>query len=406
MTKLIDIIFRNWQAKIMSLLLAMALWMYVGVGQTRNAFFPGNIPLQIKNVPQGLVAVTDVDAIKVKVVASPELWKSLSADSFTAYLDLGAYKAGTSDVKVTATCNVSGVQIVETDPATVLVSLEPRTEKEVPVNVLISGNAGEGLVAGQWQVAPQKVQVSGAKSIVESLLEATAKITLSGQTADFKENVALVGVNSQGQVIKNLDFTPAQVTVTVPIVKASNVKTVGIKANIQGSPADGYWISQIETDPQTVTIAASEAQIVKINYILTSPIDISGINKTTTVQANLQPDSGMSVLDKTSQVKVIISVSKSQSAKEIETGFQWENLPSNLKVTSVDPATVKVVVNGPQDKLANLISADISLIVNLSIAQNPGTYSIDISRSNIAGPTGVSVSSIVPSAINVRVDTK
>ena len=406
MTKLIDIIFRNWQAKIMSLLLAMALWMYVGVGQTRNAFFPGNIPLQIKNVPQGLVAVTDIDAIKVKVVASPELWKSLSADSFTAYLDLGAYKAGTSDVKVTATCNVSGVQIVETDPATVLVSLEPRTEKEVPVNVLISGNAGEGLVAGQWQVAPQKVQVSGAKSIVESLLEATAKITLSGQTADFKENVALVGVNSQGQVIKNLDFTPAQVTVTVPIVKASNVKTVGIKANIQGSPADGYWISQIETDPQTVTIAASEAQIVKINYILTSPIDISGINKTTTVQANLQPDSGMSVLDKTSQVKVIISVSKSQSAKEIETGFQWENLPSNLKVTSVDPASVKVVVNGPQDKLANLIPADISLIVNLSIAQNPGTYSIDISRSNIAGPTGVSVSSIVPSAINVRVDTK
>jgi len=406
MKKVIDVIFRNWKAKIVSIFLALALWMYVGIGQTRNAFFPGDMPLQIKNVPQGLVAVTDVDRIKVKVVATPELWKSLSSDSFAAYLDLGAYKAGTSEIKVTVTCNVSGVQVVETDPATILVSLEPRTEKEIPVNASIDGNAGEGLVAGNAQIAPTNVLVSGAKSVVENLLVATAKITLSGQTADFKQNVTLVGLDSKGQTIKNLDFSPSEVTVSVPVVKASNVKTVGIKANIQGLPLDGYWISQITTDPQTVTITASEAQISKINFVLTSEVNISGINKTTTVNATLKPDSGMSVLDSVSQVKVTISVSKSQAAKEVETGYQWQNLPSNLKVTSVDPTSVKVVVNGPQDKLANLTSADIALIVDLSVAQNPGTYSIDISRSNIAGPAGVSISSIVPSAINVRVDTK
>lgn len=405
MAKIIDIIFRNWQAKIISVLLALSLWLYVGIGQTRNDFFPGGVPLQIKNVPEGFVAITDIDRVKVRVVAGPDLWKKLTADSFNAYLDLGGLRPGVNEVKVTVTSALSDIQIVETDPATVLVRIESRIEKDVPVNVLIDGKAGEGLVAGDWKVEPNKVKVAGAKSIVESLLEATAKITLDGQTADFKKSAKLEGLDSQGKAISNLEFNPKEVIVSVPIIKASNVKTVGIKANIQGTLADGFWISKIETTPQTVTIAAAEAQIGKVNYVLTSEINISNINKNTSFEVLLKPDGGISVLDSVDKVKVDLFVSKSQSTKEIETGFQWQNM-GNLHVTLVEPKTVKVIVSGSSDKLATLTTADISLIVDLSSTNNiPGTYSIDISRSNISGPSGISVSSIVPSAISVQVDT-
>lgn len=405
MTKILDIIFRNWQAKIISVFLALSLWLYVGIGQTRNDFFPGGLPLQIKNVPEGFVAITDVDRVKVRVVASPDLWKKLSADSFSAYLDLGGLQPGVNEVKVTVISSVGDIQVVETDPAKVLVRIESRIEKEVPVNVLIDGKAGEGLVAGDWKVEPNKVKVNGAKSIVDSLLEATAKISLDGQTADFKKSAKLEGLDSQGKTISNLEFTPKEAIVSVPIIKASNVKTVGIKANIQGTLADGFWISKIEVTPQTVTIAAAEAQIGKINYVLTNAIDISNVNKSTFFEVPLKPDAGISILDSVDKVKVELFITKSQSTKEIETGFKWQG--SNLNVVSVEPTTVKVVVSGPSDKLATLTASDISLIIDLSSTKDiPGTYSIDISRSNISGPSGISVSSIVPSAISVRVDTK
>jgi len=406
--KIIHIIFRNWLVKIVCVLLAIVLWIYVGIGQTKTANFPGGISLQINNVPQGLVAITDTSRITVKVVADTEIWKKLSADSFNAYVDLDGLNEGTHEVKVNVSVNVANVQIVETDPSKVLISLEPRIEKEVPVNVLISGKAGEGLVSGEWKADPSKVNVSGARSIINSLLEATAKVQLDGQTSDFKIITKLIGLDSQGKEISNLIFTPQEVIVNVSIVKASNVKTVGIKVVTSGNPADGYWITQIETDPATVSIAASEQMVTSIQYIETESVNIQNISKSKTVETTLKPGAGVSILDNISKIKVNITVAKSQASKEIEAGFKWQGLAGNLMVNSVDPSTVKVVAAGTQEALANLSPGDISVIVDLSGSRYSlaGTYSVDISRSNIAGPAGISVSSIVPSAINVRLDTR
>ena len=403
--KIINIIFRNWLAKIVCVLLAIIFWVYVGIGQTKTANFPGGIPLQINNVPQGLVAITDSSRITVKVVADTEIWKKLSADSFNAYVDLTGLSEGTHEVKVNVSVNVVNVQVVETDPSKILISLEPRIEKEVPVSVLISGKAGAGLVPGEWKADPSKVNVSGARSVINSLLEATAKVQLEGQTSDFKKITKLVGLDSQGKEINNLIFTPQEVIASISIVKAANVKTVGIKVVTTGSPADGYWITKMETDPATVTIAASEQMITSIQYIETESINIQNISKSKTVEIALKPAGGVSILDNISKIKVNISVAKSQASKEIEAGFKWQGLAGSLKVSSVEPTTVKVVAAGAQDALANLSPGDISVIVDLSGYSTAGTYSIDISRSNIAGPAGISVASIVPSAINVRLDT-
>jgi YbbR domain-containing protein len=406
MKKITDFFFKNFQAKVVCVLLALVLWVYVGTGLTKTAEFPGQIPLDIKNVPQGLVAVTDTDTITVKVVADSSIFQKLSNDSFKAYLDLTGYKAGTYQIKPTVTVSQANVAIVETNPAQITISLEPSIQKDVPVAVQVDGKAGDGLVAGQTTADPNHVTVAGAKSVIESMQTATAKITLNGETSDFKKMTKLVSLDAKGKDIKNLTFTPAEVIVNVPIVKASNVKTVGIKVNTTGNPANGYWISQITTEPMTVTVTASEATVTQLTYIGTAPVSINDLNKNTTINTTLAPPAGVSVLDKIEQVKVTITVSKNQATKQIDTGFKWQGLASNLKVTSVDPSSVKVVVTGPQDVLSGLSSDDISIVVDLSGNNAPGTYSVDISRSSISGPTGVSVSSVVPSAINVRLDTK
>lgn len=398
--------FNNFGAKITCILIAFGLWIFVGIGSTRSAIFPGDVPLQVKNVPQGLVAVTDIEIVKVKVMADSSVFNTLSTDSFSVYLDLTGLSEGVHDVKVTASTNIANLQIVETNPSSVVVSLEPAIEKELPVQVLLTGQAGSGLVGGNTSSSPDKVKVFGARSVVNSLLNATAKVDLEGQTADFQKIVPLVGLDGQGKEIKNLTFTPKVATVNVAVVKASNVKVVGIKPNFSGTPDDGYWLSKIETEPTTVTVTAAENFIAQVNYVETDVVNINGLNKNATFEVTLKPQNGVVVLDKIDKITVKVYISKGQASKEMNVGYQWQNLADNLTVTSVDPNQVKVVVSGPQDVLNNLGSDDISITVDLSGKNAAGTYSIDLSRSNISGPSGVSIGSIVPSAINVRLDTK
>lgn len=406
MKKLFNIIFKNWFAKIICVLLAGVLWIYVGIGQTKNTDFPGGVPLQLRNVPAGLVAVTDVDKVSIRVVAESNVFQQLSAESFSAYLDLSGLSAGTYDAKVTAMAHVANVSVVEINPSKVAVRLETKAEKEVSVNCLIDGTAGEGLAPGLCEPTPAKVKVSGAKSVVNGLNEATARINLQGETADFKKTVKLVGLDANDKEIKSITFSPEEILVTVPIVKAATIKTIGIKVNTTGLPAEGFWISKIETNPATVTVTAGESIINQVNFIETNPVDVSNLNKNKKIEVTLKPSSGVVLIDKIEKIVVSLTVSKNQSTREIEAGFSWQNLSSNLKVTLAEPSSVKVVVTGPSDQLSNLTAGDISVIVDLSGLDVPGTHSVDISRASIAGPTGISVSSIVPSAINIRVDTK
>lgn len=394
--------FNNFGAKVTCILIAAGLWIFVGIGSTRSATFPGDVPLQVKNVPQGLVAVTDIETVKVKVMADSSVFNQLSTESFSVYLDLTGLTEGVHDVKVMAATNLANLQIIETNPAQVVVRLEPAIEKELPVAVMLTGQAGSGLVGGNTSSSPDKVKVFGARSVVNDLLNATAKVDLENQTADFQKIVPLSGLDAKGKEIKNLTFTPKSTTVNVAVVKASNVKVVGIKPNFSGTPADGYWLSKIETEPTTVTVTAAENFIAQVNYVETDVININGLNKNTTLEMTLKPQNGVVILDKVEKVTVKVYISKGQASKEMEVGFSWQNLFGNLKVTSVDPNRVKVVVSGPQDVLNNLTSDDISITVDLSDKNAAGTYSIDLSRSNISGPSGVSIGSIVPSAINVQ----
>lgn len=406
MIKIQNLFFKNLLAKITCVLLAVVFWIYVGTGLTKNANFPGEIPLKAKNVPQGLVAVLNTDKISVKVMAENDVYQKLTNESFNAYVDLNGLKEGTHNVKPIVTVNVANVAILETNPDEIVVSIEPSISKEVPVSALITGKAGNGLVAGQSQIDPGKVTVTGARSVIASILSATAKIELSGQTSDFKQIVKLTALNSKGEDIKGISFSPAEVIVNVPIVKASNVKTVGIKVNTIGTVADGYWISEIQTEPKTITITAAEGTITQTSFIGTAEVSINGLNKNTTTKTTLAPPPGVSILDNVSQISVSITISKNQASKEIQVGFKPQGLAGNLKITSYDPDKATVVVTGPQEILKNISSGDIIININLSGINQPGTFSVDISRSDITGPTGVSVASIVPSAINVRIDTK
>lgn len=397
-------IFQNIPAKIASILIAVIIWIYVGSGLAQVGSFPGQIPIQYKNVPKGLVAVSDTENVSVKIVAAANLWRNLDPGSFSATIDFSGFSEGTYDMPIKVTNNSSDIHIVEVNPSKIIVRLEKITEKEIPVVLQVEGKAAPGLVVGDWKLKPDRVKVSGASSVLNKILEATAKVTLNGEKDNLQRVVSVVALDASGNKINNLNFTPSEVEAQIPLVQSSSAKTVGVKVVTTGQPAAGLWVSGIETQPSSIAVTASASLINDISFVNTKEINIAGISETKEFTTTLNPQVGVTILDSVPLVKVKVIVSPISSTRQFEIGYNWKNLNSNLKVSSVDPTTATLVLSGSTYDLSQLSTKEITLDINLSAFYQPGIYSVDISRSNVTLSAGISFSSVVPSAINVKLE--
>ncbi|PIP21719.1 MAG: hypothetical protein COX39_01505 [Candidatus Nealsonbacteria bacterium CG23_combo_of_CG06-09_8_20_14_all_40_13] len=404
MKRITPLIVNNWQIKLLALFSALIFWFYVASSYAKIGSFPGTLPIEYRNLPANTVAISDSDNISIKLAADGIVWQRLSSSSFMAYVDLAGLSIGTHELEVKVDMSVSGVQIIEKKPAKILVRIEPKISKEVPVSVKIEGKPGEGFVTQTADVQPTKVTVSGAQSVLEKILEATAVVKLNGETEDKTTVSKLFALDNEGKQINHISFSPEEVKVTLPFSKYEDVKTVGISPIFAGQPASSYWISKVTVSPQTITISGSASALRTTNYLETMPIDIEGIADNKTKSASLKLPEHIGLVGDNS-VKVYIEVSQTALSKEITATIKYQNLNANFNVSQVSPSSVKIVVTAAGDILQNISSSN--TIVNLDLTgKQTGTFSIDISKNDISLPKDASVVSWLPSSLSITLQPK
>ncbi len=101
----------------------------------------------------------------VRIRADQDLIKNLTKADFDLSVDLKNAKEGAQDLPLFAASKNDKVTILKVEPATVHVVLEPITKKEIKVKPVVTGNPAKGYSAGDIQVMPQTVTVSGGKQI-------------------------------------------------------------------------------------------------------------------------------------------------------------------------------------------------------------------------------------------------
>lgn len=395
----------NLGMKFIALLITVGLWFFVAATLNNVSKFPGSIAVKAVNTPENLSAIYDTKEVELKVSADPGVWKQLSSENFSAFVDLNGLTAGTHDLKVIVNSNLPGVEVVDVTPSTILVRLEVTASKQVDVIATVSGQAAENLTTGLIEFDPDKITVSGPKSLTDTVNSATAEIKLSGESADFERQISLKIINDKGEEIKDLTITPAEVKAKVKIVKSGNNKTVGIKVNTSGFPATGFYIGSITTDPSTVDIIGQDSVLRGVQFIETQTIDLTGLNSTLVKTVSLSLPSGISLQrDSNQKIKVTINFSVSEVTKELSATIIPLNLAPGLKISNFDPATVRVIVSGPADQIASLKSSDVLLNLDL-LGRSTGSIGIDLSRDMFKALAGISISSFLPSSITVTLGT-
>jgi len=404
---MIRIITNNFWIKLLCIFIAAGVWVYVANNESKVDDFPGTIPLEVKNKPNELVVIKDTNYVQIKIVAQRGLWKKLSADSFEAYIDLSGYKEGTHEIPVTVNSSLKGVQIVQINPPKILTRLEPRISKKVKVRTRTEGQAAQGYIPGEPEINPESVVISGAKSIIQKISEAIAVIHLNGESEEITNKIISVNAyDENNKPIENVEFDPSEVSIDLGFIKATKTKTVGIKVKTSGKVADGYWISQITTQPETVIITGSSTALAQTNYISTNYVDINNLtnNKVATTYLNL-PQGVSLISGQPEQVDVNIDVSQTFSQKEVCPKVNFQNLASSYKVSDINPNEIRVTLSGPKKKIQSISPDDVVLNIDLS-GRSEGKFFLDLNQEMISLPEEISAINILPTSLQIQIESK
>src|SRR3990172_2947193 len=112
-------IFRNLGLALLSVALAMALWLFVIDRQNpqETQAFGSSIPITFVNVPTDLaVANTSEATVRIRVQGPQDQLKSLVADDFTATVNLGGFPKGQVSAAVEVSSSNGRVDVTEVTP--------------------------------------------------------------------------------------------------------------------------------------------------------------------------------------------------------------------------------------------------------------------------------------------------
>ena len=360
---------------------------------------PFTVPVGLVNVPAGLVATQQPAPVHVTLLATQQAYSQLQASSFTAQIDASNATVGVNQLPIVVRTTDSNVSDVSADPAEMSVQLEQIEQRDLPVQVQLSGQVPPGYQAGQATPNPGTVTVTGPSSVVQQATDALINVDVAGATISVNGAYTTTIVDAQGERVTDpsLKIMPPSVSVQVPITQITQYKQVGIQPMTQGVPAAGYVVDSITVDPPAVTLVGSAAGLASESVVQTQPIDVSGANTTLVRQVGLTAPSGALLLQPDQSITATVHLIPVQLTEPLRITPSVINASPNIALAQ-PPAAVTLTITGPAPNLSTLGSSDLQVTLDAT-GKGPGQYTITPQVQNL--PPGVSLDSINPQQVTV-----
>lgn len=175
---------RDWKLKIVSLALALGVWLLLVPAEKKFSEKSLTIPLETRNIPAGLEIVErPATAIDVTLRAPNRLLDEIGPSGLVARIDLDRatvlqqeYPLNTSMIAVPP-----GAEVVKISPGKVSIKLERTAEATLDLHPTLRGRAAPGFRIARTEIEPSSVIVRGPESRVRAKEAATtAPIDVSG----------------------------------------------------------------------------------------------------------------------------------------------------------------------------------------------------------------------------------
>lgn len=311
----------NIGLKLLAFLLAAALWMVVVNTEDPTVRKSMTISVSMKNqeyitdMGKYMDVLNESNTVTFYYTTKRSVWEGISSSDFSAIADMEKIEAKSGGgyrvpVSVTAIRNTNQITI-ETKQLYLDVALEDLGRQQFQIKTNTVGTVADGCALGLVELENTNVvQVSGPVSVVNAIESVVATINVDGMSTDITDNVVPVFYDVNGEVIDTTKLTKSVETVRIS-AQILNTKEVPLSLTPRGTPAEGYQLVKISTNPAAVRVKGTAAVLNMLDKIEipAEVLDISGAesNIEKTIDISTYLDNGVSVLTN-SDGKVTITV--------------------------------------------------------------------------------------------------
>lgn len=292
----------NIKAKIISILAALALWLYVlAVVDPDEKKVIVDIPITINKMNQleneGFVVYPKTD-FKTDITLEGKLseLQKLTRDNIDIYGEIINPVEG-SNVVILRT-NISNRVSRELKDSSVVVNLEKRIKKQVDVKVNLNGSLKDEIIKTTTNY--KKVTVSGAASLVDKVDYVGLDLDTDKIDKDsyFEKEVQAKAYDNKGNVL-DLDMNVKKITVSGEF---RQTKSLPLKIDYSGSlyDLDSYALS-----PEKIVVAGSGETLKNIEYIKTKKLTDNDLNQLLNKKVEIVLPEGIKLKNENTEILLI-----------------------------------------------------------------------------------------------------
>ena len=398
----------NTGLKILSLVMAIALWYVIGNIDDPVTIDTYTIPVQIINSDvlksnDKAYEITEGETVTFTVRGKSSILDKLKENDFKAEADLEKLSLVNSvPIDVTVSRYSNDVDITLGIVNTLKVNIENRVETMLPVVVETEGTVGEGFDIGTKTSSPNMVEVAGAESMVHRLKEIRVVVNVNNAIQDINARQSVKFYDRNGDEVEStmIDCDTKFVNVLIDLWKT---KEIPISLKTEGTPAAGFGIAAFDYEPKTVVIAATDEMLEEIKELKLDSLAVGGasanVEKTFSMASSALPQ-GVMFLDDTIDIvaKAVIEQRVADKIK-LDTGdIEIKNLPSG-KTILFDKKSYEIEISSYKSKIANLAGTSFGPYIDVEELEGELSGKVLI---HLVNPDGVTVSNTLWAEIEVR----
>jgi hypothetical protein len=192
----------NWPAKVLSIALALVLFLFHRLTTLEERFF--SVPLKVEVDGSLIPSSAYTRMIRVSVRGETSSVRSLVEDDIEAFVDMrgktkGAYRVPVQVRKKDTALGPEPLEIT-VDPPEISLSLDEKISKYVPLKPAIGGALSSDYQLGSYTLSPDQVMIEGPKELINGISElSTDTISLDDKKGDFS---VMVGIINPDPLIK------------------------------------------------------------------------------------------------------------------------------------------------------------------------------------------------------------
>ncbi|MBO4854561.1 MAG: hypothetical protein J5482_05445 [Oscillospiraceae bacterium] len=395
---------------ILSVLAAIAIWLYVDIGQatTVKTTIRG-IPVEFSGengalADNGLMLLDGYDATVDLRIEGPrsELWK-LSRDAIRIVADTsGITDTGVQSLsyQIVYPDSVSGgnLKVDWRSAYTVTVTVGDLYTKEVPVYCDVTGPVADGFLAEEAELDPVKLLLRGQRDDLLNISYAKVELNVEGANKTVVQGIAytLYDYNDIPVENSNIRADTKMIQVTLPV---KTTKTVPLRLIYEEAPGSTREQMECTVVPSSVTLKGDKDTLANIDFIVLDTLYLQDLQPYQTLSYPITVPDGTELMDDTREAVVTVVVSGVIERTLAVTDFAFDNLPEGLTAAAVTEQ-LRITLRGLTEEIEALSAEDLTVRADLSAVNAAGNYTVPVTVS-LRGYSNVSAKGSYQIIVNV-----